>query len=198
VIDCGFEPAFVLVKCINQASTSWMLWDSARSNDDTLKANDSDAEESIYPIDFLSTGFQLKTNLVNANAGSNTYIYAAFASAGGPSGVVGDITGLDMTLSESTGTWEVGQKVTMDEKPAASTTANLIFNSTGAVSGLTTADVPGQLVSNKDTPKLTFADGPGTGETWDEELPAGTHLRTSFVATNVEGTTSGTSNEITP
>ena len=133
-----------------------------------------------------------------ANASGGTYIYAAFAGGGGPTGVVGDITGLDMMLSESTGTWEVGQKVTMDEKPAVETTANLIFDSTGAVTGLSTQPVAGQLMSNKDTPKLTFGDGAGTGETWDEELPAGTHLQTSFVATNVEGTSSATSNEITP
>jgi hypothetical protein len=150
----------------------------------------------ILTDDSLSTTLTLSddTDLNQFATGDNVYA----AGGGGPSGVVGDITGLDMTLSESTGTWEVGQKVTMDEKPAISTTANLIFDSTGAVTGLSTQPVAGQLVSNKDTPKLTFGDGAGTGETWDEELPAGTRLQTSFVATNVEGTTSGTSNEITP
>lgn len=108
-----------------------------------------------------------------------------------------DPAGPTMTLSTST-RWATSTKVTMDEKPAVETTANLIFDSTGAVSGLTTSDVAGQLMSNKDTPALTFGDGAGTGETWDEELPAGTHLQTSFVATNVEGTSSATSNEITP
>jgi hypothetical protein len=145
-----------------------------------------------------SNGFEPFGDFSSINNAGYTYIYAAFASPTLPTGVVSDITGLDMTLSESSGTWEVGQTVTMDEKPAVSTTANLIFDSTGAVSGLTTSDVAGQLMSNKDTPALTFGDGAGTGETWDEELPAGTHLQTSFVATNVEGTSSATSNEITP
>jgi hypothetical protein len=203
VIDCGFEPAFVLIKRIN-GTQSWDIYDNVRSTSNPRNkilfpdTSDAETENSSYDIDFTSTGFTPGDSNSATNGSGNVYIYAAFASAaGGPTGVVGDITGLDMTLSESTGTWEVGQKVTMDAKPAVSTTANLIFNSTGAVSGLTTADVPGQLVSNKDTPTLTFTE-PGTGITWDEELPAGTKLQTSITATNTIGTTSATSNSITP
>ena len=202
-IECGFEPAFVLIKNSSESGEQWHIYDSARNTtnprDSALFANLANPEDTdpYYDINFTSTGF----TLVNANAGINlsgrTYIYAAFASAGGPSGVVGDITGLDMTLSESSGTWEVGQKVTMDEKPAVVSTANVIFDQTGVVSGISTLPVAGQLILNKDTPKLTFTT-PGTGQTWDEELPAGTKLQTTFVATNTEGSSSATSNTVTP
>ncbi len=201
-IDLGFAPAFVLIKDRGN-SEQWYVFDTARQTSSTypmLNPNLADIEATTgsRAVELTDSGFTLKGTDGAINSSGRDYIYAAFAGAGGPSGVIGDITGLDMTLSESTGTWEVGQTVTMDEKPAVSTTANLIFDSTGAVSGLTTSDVAGQLMSNKDTPALTFGDGAGTGETWDEELPAGTHLQTSFVATNVEGTSSATSNEITP
>jgi hypothetical protein len=199
VIDCGFKPALVMVKRTTDGGGDWIVVDTGRDNGKELYWNSSSEESGAsYRITITDTGFQLTDGATNPNSDGETYIYAAFAGGGGPTGVVGDITGLDMTLSESTGTWEVGQKVTMDEKPAISTTANLIFDSTGAVTGLSTQPVAGQLMSDKDTPKLTFGDGAGTGETWDEELPAGTHLQTSFVATNVEGTSSATSNEITP
>ena len=203
VIDCGFEPAFVMIKS-HTAAGGWVMFDTARTSSDpnsvSIEANLPDEEVVYSPrqISFTSTGFEVAGADYMINSLDVEYIYAAFSSAGGPSGVVGDITGLDMTLSESTGTWEVGQTVTMDEKPAIETTANLIFDSTGAVTGLSTQPVAGQLMSDKDTPTLTFGDGAGTGETWDEELPEGTHLQTSFVATNVEGTSSATSNEITP
>ena len=201
-IDLGFAAAFVLIKATG-VSEQWYVYDTARQTSSTypmLNPNLSDAEAttSSRAVKLTSSGFTLVGTDTAINGLGRNYIYAAFASSGGPSGVVGEITGLDMTLSESTGTWEVGQTVTMDEKPAIETTANLIFDSTGAVTGLSTQPVAGQLMSDKDTPTLTFGDGAGTGETWDEELPEGTHLQTSFVATNVEGTSSATSNEITP
>ena len=122
-----------------------------------------------------SDGFTLNTGSGYANGTGYTYIYAAFASAGGASGVVGNITGLDMTLSESTGTWEVGQTVTMDPKPAQVTTAYLDFDSgTGEVETLTLTD-PGFKPSPPGN-ALRFVN-PMTGQTWNQELPAGTLLK---------------------
>ena len=196
-IDVGFEPAFVMIKCTTD-NANWFMLDNKRGGAAVLNPNTNGAEAAgTDMIEFNSTGFNIVTSTWEINYAGRNFIYAAFASAGGPSGVVGDITGLDMTLSESTGTWEVGQKVTMDEKPAVVSTANVIFDQTGAVSGISTLPVAGQLILDKDTPKLTFTT-PGTGQTWDEELPAGTKLQTSFVATNTEGSSSATSNVVTP
>jgi hypothetical protein len=197
-VTTGFRPKYVLVRNTSGAY-DWVVVDSARSNADAkLFPNTSAAESAQDAFDFNDDGFTIKVVDWPMNKNGDSFIYAAFGEGGGPTGVVGSISNLDMTLSASTGTWEVGQKVTKDIGPAIEATANLIFNSSGAVSGLTTTEVAGQLMTDKDAPKLTFAAGPGTGETWDQELPAGTHLQTSFVATNVEGTSSATSNEITP
>ena len=47
--------------------------------------------------------------------------------------------------------------------------------------------------------KLTFTDPAPTGDTWDEELPAGTTIATRVKATNEAGTAdSGWSDPITP
>ena len=198
VINCGFEAAFVIIKCTTDSS-NWFMIDNQRGGAAVLNPNANNAEQTgTNIIEFTSTGFKLVSSTWEVNHVGRNFVYMAFAEGGSPTGVVGSISNLDMTLSASTGTWQVGQKVTKNIGPAIEATANLIFNSSGAVSGLTTTEVAGQLMTDKDAPKLTFAAGPGTGETWDQELPAGTHLQTSFVATNVEGTSSATSNEITP
>ena len=41
--------------------------------------NTYDGYSSAYPIDFLSNGFKVRTNVTNSN--SNTVIYAAWAEA---------------------------------------------------------------------------------------------------------------------
>jgi len=177
---------------VNNSGNPFVVYDGGGSKDSLPKTR------SNIIVNASSGSFVLKSEFASGTTNtSNVLIQWIEGLDGGPSGVVGDITGLDMTLSESTGTWEVGQKVTMDEKPAVVSTANVIFDQTGAVSGISTLPVAGQLILNKDTPKLTFTT-PGTGQTWDEELPAGTKLQTSFVATNTEGSSSATSNTVTP
>jgi hypothetical protein len=86
VIDCGFEPAFVLIKRTNGAGP-WNMYDSTRSPSNPanalLLANTSDSEtnNSNNNIDFLSTGFQLGTATPELNGSGDTYIYAAFGNS---------------------------------------------------------------------------------------------------------------------
>ena len=101
-----------------------------------------------------------------------------------------------MTLSESTGTWEVGQTVTMDPKAVNSTTGYLNFDSgTGNVESILLSD-PGFKPSPPNN-ALNFVD-PMTGQTWDEELPAGTTLSTKVQAVNELGSSTSDWASITP
>ena len=95
VIDCGFEPAFVLIKSSTLAK-DWRIYDIARqietSSYPSLRANTSDQEYDISDISIklTSTGFEVIGSDDGINASSETYIYAAF---GGSS----DATVLELT-----------------------------------------------------------------------------------------------------
>ena len=88
-IDCGFKPAFVLIKADDVAS-SWYLFDDVR---ESIQTQGSDAQV-LFPdtaavenanagqgIDFLSNGF--KVRCLNGYGLNNqvAYVYAAFAEA---------------------------------------------------------------------------------------------------------------------
>ena len=150
-------------------------------------------------MNFTSTGFKVIRDGATENSAGKTYIYAAFASASGPSGVVGDITGLDMTLSESSGTWEVGQKVTMDEKEAIISTLYCELDTIGNVTGLSSID-PGYTdqASNAAIQAVKFPTQFPTGNAPDVDLPAGTSISVSAKATNDFGTSSATANTLFP
>jgi hypothetical protein len=202
-ITCGFEPAFVLIK--NATGTAdWAIYDNARSTvnprNNILSPNESIAEtgdNSIYDIDFTSTGFTVNATSSVININGDEYIYMAIASAGGASGVVGDITGLDMTLSESSGTWEVGQTVTTDEKPALASTVALNFDANGAVSGIAAGN-PGYVNMNSNNPILNFPSTFADGQTPDATIPEGSYIQTEVRAWNAEGESIKKSNKITP
>ena len=78
IVTTGFKPRFVVVKRTD-AVDNWAVFDSARSLNNDLKWNTSEAEGSA-PVEFLSDGFQLKNTYGSTNASGGTYIYAAFAS----------------------------------------------------------------------------------------------------------------------
>ena len=127
---------------------------------------------------------------------SQFYIHWIGGLSAEPNGVISDITGLDMTLSESTGTWEVGQTVTMDAKVVNATTGYLSFDSgTGNVESILLSD-PGFKPSPPNN-ALNFVD-PMTGQTWNEELPAGTTLSTKVQAVNELGSSTSDWASITP
>jgi len=78
IVTTGFKPRFVVVKRTDVVD-NWAIFDSARSLNNDLKWNTSEAEGSA-PVEFLSDGFQLKNTYGSTNASGGTYIYAAFAS----------------------------------------------------------------------------------------------------------------------
>jgi len=83
-VTLGFEPAFVMIKGVNEIS-DWTVLDNKRDtsnpNSARLDANDSMAEyNAVDLMDFNSDGFQLKTSNAGQNALNKTFIYLAFAN----------------------------------------------------------------------------------------------------------------------
>ena len=81
-ITTGFRPGFVMVKETTTTS-SWTILDSTRDPNNTadlrLFPDLTNAESSNPTIDFLDTGFQLKTSNANENQSGSNFIYMAFA-----------------------------------------------------------------------------------------------------------------------
>ena len=88
-INCGFEPAFVMIKWTSGSVGygAWGIWDNKRDttnpNTKFLQANSTSAELdlSAYGIDFASNGFTVGAagNDIT-NISGNSYIYMAFAN----------------------------------------------------------------------------------------------------------------------
>ena len=83
-INCGFEPAFVIVKCTNIVN-NWYMIDNKRGatspNSVALFPNLTNAEINGYGIYFDSTGFTVSSGVGSGtNASGGTYIYMAFAN----------------------------------------------------------------------------------------------------------------------
>ena len=74
----GFKPKLVVVKRTDSTG-NWTVYDSARSLDNDLKWNTTEAEGTA-PIIFHSDGFQLNYNTGSVNTNGGSYIYMAFAS----------------------------------------------------------------------------------------------------------------------
>ena len=82
-VECGFKPAFVLIKCITNTG-SWYLLDNKREPNNELKKyliSDSNAAEVTAGnfLDFTTTGFKLRTSGGEVNAAGQTYMFMAFA-----------------------------------------------------------------------------------------------------------------------
>ncbi len=80
----GFRPRWVMVKRTD-AARDWFIYDAARNTynivNNFLRPNLSDAEgtSTLYPFDFLSNGFKLRSSETDINGSGGTWIYAAFA-----------------------------------------------------------------------------------------------------------------------
>ena len=84
--DCGFEPAFVMIKRVSGAE-QWNMYDNKRNTNPAfvnkwIAAQDSEVEytNNSHVISFSSTGFSFVTASLNINASGSTYIYMAFAN----------------------------------------------------------------------------------------------------------------------
>jgi hypothetical protein len=80
---CGFRPVFILIKA-RTAADAWLIYDNQRNSfnvaSTNLVPNTTAADATISGIDFLSSGFKLRTVTTTPNA-AQTYIFAAFAEA---------------------------------------------------------------------------------------------------------------------
>jgi hypothetical protein len=78
----GFRPAWVMIKGSGQIS-NWQMLDTARNPfnaaQNFLRANSSNAEASLYPVDINSNGFKIRTTDSDYNTNVQNYIYMAFA-----------------------------------------------------------------------------------------------------------------------
>jgi len=135
-IECGFEPAFVMIKCTTSGN-DWIIQDNARGIE-VLRPNTNDAEFGGNYVSFTSTGFTLNTSDGRSNSSGDTYIYAAFAEQ--PDGSVIDSlidTPTNATTPTDTGAGGevVGNYATMNPLNSTSTTTlsdgNLAMSSGG-------------------------------------------------------------------
>ena len=83
-VNLGFRPAFILIKCVNDAS-SWEMHDNKRDpiNDveEYILAESADAGADLAnSFDFLSNGFKSRTTNAERN-GTRVILYMAFAEA---------------------------------------------------------------------------------------------------------------------
>ena len=84
-VELGFRPAVLIIKSAS-SSRNWIIIDSARDtfnpSDRVLLANGGDTEDdnSVYAIDFLSNGFKIRGSNGQID-GDSSYIYAAWAEA---------------------------------------------------------------------------------------------------------------------
>jgi hypothetical protein len=83
-IDVGFEPAFVMVKCYDNAEP-WAIVDNKRTSPAALFPSSSDAEytSANFSFTFTSTGFSFPDQAIAdaiLNQGGYNYIYMAFAN----------------------------------------------------------------------------------------------------------------------
>ena len=85
--DCGFEPAFVVIKRATGGTEQWNMYDNKRNTNPSfvnkwMSANEGAGEytNSSHVIAFSSTGFSFVTASANINASGSTYIYMAFAN----------------------------------------------------------------------------------------------------------------------
>tara|TARA_S200000501_G_scaffold358817_1_gene383986 strand:+ start:4751 stop:9124 length:4374 start_codon:yes stop_codon:yes gene_type:complete len=86
-IYLGFKPAFVLIKAIG-AANDWSIRDKFRSPQNPRQkvlrwnaeaSSQAEQDDAGYAIDFLSTGFKIRTNGSEQHNPNNLFIYAAFA-----------------------------------------------------------------------------------------------------------------------
>lgn len=78
-VTTGFEPSWLMVKRTNGTS-DWNIWDARRGSQSIVWANGSNAEatNSVYEIEFVSTGFVINATASFANGSGDSYIYMAF------------------------------------------------------------------------------------------------------------------------
>ncbi len=145
VIDLGFEPQFVLTRCLLRSGghgSGWYLFDSMRGiptgyRDNTLQAQESNGEDGFSGspgetanIDLTPTGFQLATSSNGTNENSATYIYMAIRRPHKPPTAATEVFALDTyggILPNPPGFnagFTVDAALTIETSPGSNTTLN--------------------------------------------------------------------------
>jgi len=82
-VECGFRPAFVLVKNASAALTNWRMYDNTRDTYNPvsleLHPNDNTTEATATAMNFTATGFRITSTAAELNGSGNTLVYIAFA-----------------------------------------------------------------------------------------------------------------------
>ena len=85
MVNCGFRPAFLIVKRID-SDRDWIMYDNARGTTNPIKIflepnrATSDQTSSSNSVDFVSNGFKFRNNSGDMN-GAGEYIYFAWAES---------------------------------------------------------------------------------------------------------------------
>lgn len=83
VLNCGFKPAWVMIKSASAGGLSWAILDTKRNPFNVanlrLFADTTAADNVQNELDFLATGFKLRTVNTNENQSGVTFIFIAFA-----------------------------------------------------------------------------------------------------------------------
>jgi len=84
-VNCGFRPAYVIMKVTGLSDERWMVYDNKRDAHNfvstRLLADDDNAETSGsgQSLDFLSNGFKIRANQASINSAGYFYVYMALA-----------------------------------------------------------------------------------------------------------------------
>ena len=135
--------------------------------------------------------------LVDKGIGGESTVSCTYPAA---TGTVASTSGSKMMLKASDGRWVTnrGKYVTGDPTPVLEISAYTVFDGDGNVSRITTAD-PGYVnMSTSNNLQLSFGADLGTGQPTDDELPPNTSLTTYVKAESEIGSSSATSNSVTP
>ena len=86
VIPTGFQPRFIMIKCVTNDGENWNIVDSLRGlsgvgggNDKLLKLNSANSQGNADAVDVSATGFALRSGSGDWNAINQKYIYYAHA-----------------------------------------------------------------------------------------------------------------------
>ena len=89
MINCGFQPAFLMIKEADSGS-GWCMWDNKRPdsnpgywnpNSNFFQANDTGVESNNtnLSIDITATGFKIANSAGDTNGSGNHYLVMAWA-----------------------------------------------------------------------------------------------------------------------
>ena len=85
-VELGFKPLVIIIKRIDSDGDHWFIHDGVRNtfnptNKRLYPSWNQYEFSNVDALDILSKGFKIRTNDTSWNAGSGTYIYAAWAEA---------------------------------------------------------------------------------------------------------------------